>query len=237
MRIAVGTHQCPRCRSVGGGGAHEGEEDRERREQRGGAKVGGVELAQRRVGDELDVVHDREEGDVGARQDARVEAQGERVDAFIEASASLLLDRLSAGEAPAALRALVGPAAPDEEAAPLRFGNRVELPPDAGHLGFGWHPPERDAAGAFRWMADRALVVSPEPDRLLAGVSLDVGHLYGAAEPALRASFDALPCAVSSEREGGGARRFRVRISPPEGAAAPCRVLALEALASGSPAA
>ena len=169
----------------------------------------------------------------------RMDAHGERVDAFIEAAASLLLDRVAAGDAPAALRALVGAAAEGPEAAgaaPLRLGDRVELPPDSGHLGFGWHPPERDAGGAFRWMSDRALVVSPEPHRPLAGVILEVGHLYGAAEPALRASFDALPCAVSVERDGGG-RRFRVRAAPPEGAAAaPCRVLTLEALASGSPA-
>ena len=167
----------------------------------------------------------------------RMDTQQERVDAFIEASASLLLDRLAgAGDAPpAALRALVGSAAPEEDAAPLRRGDRVELPPDSGHLGFGWHPPERDAAGTFRWMADRALVVSPEPHRLLAGVTLEVGHLYGAAEPALRAGFDALPCEVSFEREEG-AHRFSVRVSPPGGAAAPCRTLVLEALASGSPA-
>jgi len=59
--------------------------------------------------------------------------------------------------------------------------------------------------------------------------------VYAAPEPALRAAFDALPCAVSVEREGE--RRFRVRIAPPGGAAAaPCRTLVLEALASGSPA-
>ena len=82
-------------------------------------------------------------------------------------------------------------------------------------------------------MADRALVVSPEPHRPLAGVTLEVGHLYGAAEPTLHASFDTLPCAVSVEPEGE--RRFRVRVAPPDGAA-PCRTLMLEALASGSPA-
>jgi hypothetical protein len=165
----------------------------------------------------------------------RVDAHGERLDAFIEASASLLLDRV-AGDPPAALRALAGGGGAGEaEAAPLRLGNRVELPPDSGHLGFGWHPPERDIGGAFRWMTDRALVVSPEPHRALAGVALEVGHVYAAPEPALRAAFDALPCAVSVEREGE--RRFRVRIAPPGGAAAaPCRTLVLEALASGSPA-
>ena len=148
----------------------------------------------------------------------RMDAQQERVDAFIEASASLLLDRVAAEDAPAALRALVGTArsARGPTSAPLRLGDRVELPPDSGHLGFGWHAPERDAAGAFRWMADRALVVSPEPHRELAGVTLEVGHLYGAAEPALRASFDALPCDVAVEREepqpfpGRGSRRRRV---------------------------
>ena len=86
-------------------------------------------------------------------------------------------------------------------------------------------------------MADRALVVSPEPHRPLAGVTLEVGHLYGAAEPALRASFDLSPCAVAVERADGDGRRFRVRIAPPGGAsAAPCRTLMLEALAGGSPA-
>lgn len=80
----------------------------------------------------------------------RMDAQGERVDSFIEAAASLLLDRVAAEDAPAALRALAGGGAPEDEAAPLRLGGRVELPPDAGHLGFGWHEPERDAAGAFR---------------------------------------------------------------------------------------
>ena len=168
----------------------------------------------------------------------RVDAQGERVDAFIEATASLLLDRVArerrrTRRRPSARWSAPPRAAPAADAAPLRLGDRVELPPDSGHLGFGWHAPERDAAGAFRWMADRALVVSPEPHRLLAGVTLEVGHLYGASEPALRASFDALPCGVAVERDG--AHRFRVRVSPPEGAA-PCRTLMLEALASGSPA-
>jgi hypothetical protein len=166
----------------------------------------------------------------------RLDAQGERVDAFIEASASLLLDRVAGNGAPAALRALAGSAVPPEaEVASLRPGDRVELSPDAGHLGFGWHSPERDQDGGFRWMADRALVVSPEPHRALEGVTLEIGHLYGAAEPALRASFDTLSCDVALERESRP-QRFRVRIVPPGGGAAPCRTLLLEALASGSPA-
>lgn len=166
----------------------------------------------------------------------RMDAHGERVDAFIEAAAALLLDRVAAEDAPAALRSLAGAGATvEDDPAPLRLGDRVELPPDAGHLGFGWHEPERDGAGAFRWMGDRALVVSPEPHRPLAGVVLEVGHTYGAAEPRLAAAFDALPCSVAVERGEGGGRRFLVRIAPPDGPA-PCRTLMLEALASGCPA-
>jgi hypothetical protein len=170
----------------------------------------------------------------------RTDAQAERIDAFIEAAASLLLDRVAAEDAPPALRALVDGAAEApgaDDAAPLRLGGRVELPAESGHLGFGWHSAERDAAGGFRWMADRALVVSPEPHRALAAATLEVGHLYGAVEPTLRASFDALPCEIAVERGAEGpARRFRIRITPAGAAAAPCRTLMLEALASGSPA-
>lgn len=116
--------------------------------------VGGADAAARVA--ELEGRLRRLEGAMAAGLEAmeqalrrRMDAQQERVDAFIEAGASLLLDRVAADGAPAALRALVGPAAAPEgaEAAPLRLGNRVELPPDSGHLGFGWHSPERDAGG------------------------------------------------------------------------------------------
>ncbi|MBV1798578.1 hypothetical protein [Siccirubricoccus sp. G192] len=172
-----------------------------------------------------------------AAMQRRLDIQQERIDAFIEAAASLLLDRLARepeASAPQALRDLIATTAPPvPETAPLRLGARVELSPGAGNLGPGWHAPERDAEGAFRWMADRALVVNPEPDRPVEAVELEVSHLYRSPAPALQASFDDLPCAVAVAP--AGPRRFTLRITPPEGAA-PCRSLHLESLASGSPA-
>ena len=157
------------------------------------------------------------------------------MDAFIEASASLLLDRVATEDAPAALRALAGTAASTEaDSAPLRLGDRVELSLDAGHLGFGWHSPERDAAGAFRWMADRALVVSPEPHRELCGRGPG-GRASSMARRSRRCARASTPCPAMWPWSASGPNRFRVRIAPP-GGAAPCRTLMLEALASGSPA-
>lgn len=171
----------------------------------------------------------------------RLDLQQERIDAFIEAAASLLLDRIAREEAPEALRGLVAAAAPDgaaaalAEAPPLRLDRRVELPTEAGHFGFGWHAPERDAGGPFRWMTDRALVVNPEPGQPVAGVTLEIGHVYGTPRPALRAAFDDLACEVAVAP--AGPRRFILRITPPEGRpAAPCQGLRLEAISSGIPA-
>lgn len=172
----------------------------------------------------------------------RLDIQQERIDAFIEAAASLLLDRIARDDPPedpgeaarSALRGLIAAAAPDlPEDMPRRIGSQVEIPPTAAQFGFGWHAPERDAGGEFRWLADRGQVVNPEPDRRLSEVVLETCHLYGAAEPALRAAFDDLPCRVSVTRTGP--HHHRIRITPPEGAA-PCRSLLLEALSSGSPA-
>lgn len=172
----------------------------------------------------------------------RLDIQQERIDAFVEAAASLLLDRVTQADPPvdpgeaakAALRGLIAAASPEApEEAPRRIGSQVEIPPTAGQFGFGWHTPERDAGGEFRWLADRGQVVNPEPDRRLAGVTLETCHLYGAAEPALRAAFDDLLCRVTVTP--AGPYRHQVRITPPEGTA-PCRTLLLEALSSGSPA-
>ena len=172
----------------------------------------------------------------------RLDIQQERIDAFIEAAASLLLDRIAGEDPPAdpgeaaksALRGLIAAASPElPEEALRRIGSRIEIPPTATQFDLGWHAPERDAGGEFRWLSDRGQVVNPEPDRRLAGVELETCHLYGAAEPALRAAFDDLPCQVTVTP--AGPHRHRVRITPPEGAA-PCRILLLEALSSGSPA-
>ena len=153
----------------------------------------------------------------------RMDAQAERVDAFIEASASLLLDRLAAsagGDAPAALRALAGSdAARAAEAAPLRLGNRVELPPGRGPsrlrlalagarrggrlpLDGGPRPGGEPGTAPRRWRA--------WPWR--SGISM--------ARPSRRCARASTPCPAMWPWSATAPHRFRVRIAPPGGAGA-----------------
>ncbi len=168
--------------------------------------------------------------------------QQARTDAFIEAAAALLLDRIAAepgGAAPAdpaiaALHRLVRAAAAAPPAGePLLFGRRAEIPPGAGNLAIGWHPPEADEGGPFRWMSEAALVVNPEPFRPVAAVTLTVRHVYGAGEPVLRGSFDATPAMVAVTRDAAGGR-LAITLTP-EGGPLACDALRLEAPEAGCP--
>ncbi|MFC7688941.1 hypothetical protein ACFQY5_04140 [Paeniroseomonas aquatica] len=172
-----------------------------------------------------------------AMLDRRLEQQQDRIDAFIEAAASLLLDRLllegPEETAGAALRALIaGAVSPPPAPPPVAGGEAMLAPSDAG-FDLGWHAAEEDAEGGFRWMSLQGLVRNPAPMRPVDWVEVAVGHLYGAPAPALEASFDAKPCLVEVSPEGP--HHYRLRITPP-GGAAPCQVLRLQALAGGSPA-
>ncbi|MBL6456851.1 hypothetical protein JMJ55_16050 [Belnapia sp. T6] len=167
--------------------------------------------------------------------DRQLRRQQERIDAFIEAAASLLLDRLAGDEPPAAaLRRLVAATAPAEEEVEAAVeGDHVTLTPRDAAFDLGWHGPEEDAGGGFRWMTMEGLLRNPAPLRPVAAVTLEVVHLYGAPAPALEARFDAAPCLIALERRGP--HHFAVRITPP-GGPAPCRMLRLRALAGGCPA-
>ena len=167
----------------------------------------------------------------------------ERSDAFIETAAALLLDRLAgSGSVPgdgddarlAALRRLIADAAaapPPAEA--LLLGTRAEIPPAAGNFAVGWHGPEGDEGGAFRWMTDAALVVNPEPHRRVAGVTIGVRHLYGAEAPRLTGAFDGLPARVAVARGEDG--HFSIRLEPEGGGAVPCQGLLLASDHAGVP--
>ena len=173
-----------------------------------------------------------------AALDRRLDLQQDRIDAFIDAAASLLLDRLAGAgpqDAPAALRALIATAITDVPAEPaaLAEGEQLAVNPRDAAFDLGWHGAEEDDAGGFRWMTMQGLVRNPAPLRPVAGVTLEIGHLYGAPAPSLEASFDAMPCVVEAERRGP--HHFRLRITPPDGPA-PCRLLRLQALTGGSPA-
>lgn len=171
-----------------------------------------------------------------ASLERRFAQQQERIDAFIDAAATLLLDRLTPPADPAAaLRALIATATspePETSEALVRGAQAVLAPRDAG-FDLGWHGAEEDAGGGFRWMTLQGLLRNPAPLRPVAAVLVEVGHLYGAPAPLIEAGFDAQPCLVATEPQG--AHRYRLRITPPGGAAL-CRLLRLQALAGGSPA-
>jgi hypothetical protein len=168
--------------------------------------------------------------------DRRFALQQDRIDAFIDAAASLLLDRLAGDAAPAALRALVATTTPEPPAVPpvsAEAARHIRLGPQDAAFDLGWHGAEEDAGGGFRWMTHQGLVRNPAPLQAVAAVTVEIGHLYGAAAPALEASFDAAPCLIAMEQVGP--HHFTLRITPPDGAM-PCRLLRLQALAGGSPA-
>lgn len=192
-----------------------------------------------------------------ARLEAEAEAQSRRLaeearrhaadlaarsDAFLETAAALLLDRVAgtasiAGDADprlAGLRRLIADAAagpPATEA--LLLGSRAEIPPAAGNLAVGWHAPEQDEGGPFRWMADTALVVNPEPHRPVAAVTLTVRHLYGAAAPRMTGGFDGHPARVTPGLDADG--RHTLRLEPEGGGAVPCQGLRLASDHAGVP--
>ena len=171
-----------------------------------------------------------------ASLERRFAQQQERIDAFIDAAASLLLDRLApTADATAALRvltaAVTSPLLVSTETELL--GDQAVLTPQDTSFDLGWHGAEEDAGGSFRWMTLQGLLRNPAPLRPVADVVVEVGHLYGAPAPLIEAGFDAAPCMVLVEPLG--THHYRLRITPP-GGAAPCRLLRLQALAGGSPA-
>jgi hypothetical protein len=171
-----------------------------------------------------------------ANLNQRFAQQQERIDAFIDAAASLLLDRLIVPDDPAsALRALIAAATSPEPVSTQAevLGDQAVLAPQDTGFDLGWHGAEEDAGGNFRWMTLQGMLRNPAPLRPVAGVLVEIGHLYGAPAPCIEAGFDATPCLVAVEPLG--AHHYRLRISP-AGGPFPCRLLRLQALAGGSPA-
>lgn len=174
----------------------------------------------------------------------RLDIQQERIDAFIEAAATLLLDRLAPAAATTALRDLIGAtsgaAAPDVTGLPSALHDRTGIPLGSAHFGFGWHDAEQDQAGPFRWMAGQGVVTNPAPHRPVAGVELAISHVYGARTPVLRAAFDGQPCEVAvrgagqGQEPGGGPGGFVASILPAEPRT--CLALHLESPHASSPA-
>ena len=163
--------------------------------------------------------------------------QQERIDAFIAAAATLLLDRLATapGREPDALRALLQTAGPAPAGDPVLdlTALRLEVAPEAALFGAGWHGAEIYPSGSFRWMGPRGQMLNPSPARAVAGVTLDVCHLYRADAPALTAQLDGNAAEVAVAARGDGA--FTVRLTCP-GGPQPLQLLRLASLTGGSPA-
>ncbi|MDO9706830.1 hypothetical protein [Paracraurococcus lichenis] len=167
----------------------------------------------------------------------QLDIQQERIDAFIAAAATLLLDRLAAapGSEPEALRSLLATGAPAHAGQPVfdRTAPQLTVLPEDGLFGAGWHTEESYPSGSFRWMSLRGLLLNPAPERPLAAVTLQVCHLYNVEAPALSAMLDDAPAEAEVSADGYGG--FTLRLRPAEGPR-PVRLVRLESLTGGSPA-
>ncbi|MCO6417837.1 hypothetical protein JYK14_16945 [Siccirubricoccus sp. KC 17139] len=167
----------------------------------------------------------------------RMGLQQERIDAFIEATATLLLDRLAgpggaAADRRAALLGLIGTLAP-VAAEPAPAGRRQDLGPRAEQFAAGWHAPEDAEDGSFRWMMEAGAVVNPFPERPVTAVLLHIRHLYRSPEPRLEAWLDMAPAQLAAMPSGSHGWLLRVTPQAPPSAFG---LLRLESRASGSPA-
>jgi hypothetical protein len=182
----------------------------------------GIGAAERRLAELEARLRQMEEEQAAQQQNTQAmlrrqfSVQQERIDAFIAAAATLLLDRLAVvpGQEQDALRSLLDSAGPGGmgQPAPDLTARQVMVAPEDGLFGAGWHREEVYPTGAFRWMSPRGLLLNPAPQRPLAAITLEICHLYKAAAPALTAMLDdvAAELAVIPQEHGG----FAVRIVP-----------------------
>jgi len=170
----------------------------------------------------------------------RLDLQQERIDSFIDAAATLLLDRMAGPGAGAlgprdAVRALIETVSPaNTDDLGLRAGGQhINISAEASVFGAGWHRPESYPGGHFRWMDRRGQILNPAPDRKVSAITLHILHLYKATTPVIEASLDTSMALVTQEPAQGGG--FAVRIALPE-AGQVGRVLRLTSRTSGCPA-
>ena len=193
---------------------------------------------------ELEQAAEARAAQLAAEQQRLDHAQRERIDAFIEYAGALLLDRQAntASAAPAAavpaegagqaaLRDLVSQAA-EQAVEPVALSPlALAVSPGGPAFSFGWHGLEQDDGGEFRWMGDTGVVTNPAPHRLVTGLRVELRHVYGSELPSLQARLDGVLVEADVSGEPGG---FLLRLAP--AGAAPCRMLRLQSLRTGSPA-
>lgn len=186
----------------------------------------------------------------------RLDAQQERIDAFIDYASCLLFDQLAmepVGEATslplepddemrarmAAFRQLVYDApkvkaemaVASPENAPL-----VELLPRSEAYSFGWYDVEGDEAGEFRWMGQSGMVQNPAPARQPERLTLRLRHVFKAPAPVLRLFLDTQEVeATVTPAEAPDVYLVEVRPAPDAPPLPRFQTLRIDSFVAGSP--
>lgn len=186
---------------------------------------------------------------------ARIGLLEDRIDAFIEYSASLLFDRIAATpvqDVPQAsalsaekkkkmqmfLDLVKSGAKVLQEQSHDRSSTTDQqiVPLRSSAFSHGWYDVELDDGEEHRWMSSEAIVFNPAPEKKLLEVQIGVFGVYGAEVPMLKCFFDGAPAHVLRERPvTDGPLTIRAQV-PKDKAPISFDMLRIESLVSASPA-
>jgi hypothetical protein len=185
----------------------------------------------------------------------RLEAQQERIDAFIDYASCLMFDQLATeavevagakalntdhvmSDRMAAFRALINSptSSPSPAAATPAPARVMGLGPDSDAFNLGWHDLEADSQGEFRWMNQNGMVLNPAPERPVERLSIGVRHVFKVRKPMVRVFLDAEEVAVRVVAARGICTfDLIVERRPDEPALPPFQMLRIESFVAGSP--
>lgn len=186
---------------------------------------------------------------------ARIGLLEDRIDAFIEYSASLLFDRIAATpvqDVPQAsalsaekkkkmqmfLDLVKSGAKVLQEQSHDRSSTTDQriVPLRSSAFSHGWYDVELDDGEEYRWMSSEAIVFNPAPEKKLLEVQIGVFGVYGAEVPMLKCFFDGAPAHVLRERPvTDGPLTIRAQV-PKDKVPISFDMLRIESLVSASPA-
>ncbi|MFC3125945.1 hypothetical protein ACFOD4_12825 [Pseudoroseomonas globiformis] len=186
----------------------------------------------------------------------RMDAQQERIDAFIDYASCLLFDQVAsdaiAGAGGAALepdpamrqkidsfREMIAAATrkgKPAQGAP-RLARTLQVTPRAENFSFGWYDVETDPRGSFRWMGQSGMVLNPAPTRALRGLCIALRHLFKTERPMLRVFLDTAEVEARIEA-AGPPHVFNVLIEQPKDGAplGAFQTVRIESFIAGRPA-
>lgn len=186
---------------------------------------------------------------------ARIGLLEDRIDAFIEYSASLLFDRIATTPVENVPQASALSAEKKKKMQMfldlVKSGAKVLqeqsherssttdqriVPLRSSAFSHGWYDVELDDGEEHRWMSSEAIVFNPAPEKKLLEVQIGVFGVYGAEVPMLKCFFDGAPAHVLRERPvTDGPLTIRAQV-PKDKAPISFDMLRIESLVSASPA-